>query len=104
MKGHRLGRVRQWTSMGGSITACECGKNFTTSGPDRKDVRRQHDEHLKELKSTSDIVWLGLDEDEVTLIEDVAHSFVKSGDPDRDKWQAIIRTIDQVRAGDWVKP
>ena len=48
-------------------------------------------------------VWLGLDEEQVDLIESVAYSFVKTGDdPDRDKWQAIIHTIDQVRAGDWV--
>jgi len=99
MKGHKLKRINQATSRSGFVSGCECGRPFRAETVTL--IKSQHEIHVE---SISDIVWIGLEEDELALIEDVAYSFVKSGDPDRDKWQSIIRTIDQVRVGDWVKP
>jgi hypothetical protein len=53
----------------------------------------------------SDIEWVGFDNVELQLIEDVMYSLVKQGDdPNRDEAQSIIRTIDSARSGDWSPP
>jgi len=53
-----------------------------------------------------DIGWLGLTEDEIDLIYTAASygSVVHPIDETRERWQGIVRTIDQYRVGDWRHP
>lgn len=48
-RGHRLGRARAASSMGGDLAECECGEKYWSHPMGGRTIAQQHVDHLKKL-------------------------------------------------------